>query len=56
MMGQKALEAAQILVDDLNLHGQLTPEACIHSLLSLFCTAAVSAHAAAVMHAALMFL
>lgn len=29
MMGQKALEAAQILVDDLNLQGQLTPEACI---------------------------
>lgn len=26
MMGQKALAAAQILVDDLELHGHLTPE------------------------------
>jgi hypothetical protein len=26
MMGKKALEAAQILVQDLQLHGQITPE------------------------------
>jgi hypothetical protein len=26
MMGKKALDAAQVLIDDLQLHGQLTPQ------------------------------